>query len=374
MELTKHDIATPALIVDLPVLERNLVTMAEFARTHGKQLRPHMKTHKCVPLARRQIELGAVGLCSATVPEMEVLVTSGISNVLLTSPLTSPGKIAHVATLAERCSTLMVAVDHPKQVEMYGDAMTSGARDLGVMIDLDVGDHRTGLLPGKPALELARLVADTPGLRLRGLQAYSGSSSHVEGFAQRRNHSLKVMARAIETRDLLETNGLSVPILSGGSTGTYNIDGELEGLTELQVGSYVFMDLDYQRTGGRDGSVYEDFQPALTVLTTVVSANHRSHVTLDAGVKAFATDQPFAPQARHVQGVTYEFFGDEFGRLRLDEPDREIRLGDRLEFVVPHCDPTVNLYEQMYVCRGERVEHIWPIMNRSAAVRLEASG
>ena len=158
--------------------------------------------------------------------------------------------------------------------------------------------------------------------------------------------------------------GMPVEILTGASTGTYNIDPFLEEITELQVGSYIFMDVDYQIIGGEGGDLYDDFGPALTVLTTVMSKRHRDLATLDAGMKAFATDRESVPEVKGISGTQYQFGGDEHGMLQLPNPSREIKLGDRLEFVVPHCDPTVNLYNVLYCRRGERVEGYWPVAGR----------
>jgi D-serine deaminase-like pyridoxal phosphate-dependent protein len=186
----------------------------------------------------------------------------------------------------------------------------------------------------------------------------------VVGFEARRQRSREVMAKAVETRELLNKAGFDAAILSGGSTGTYNIDSAHEGITELQVGSYVFMDVDYRRIGGSGGAVYTDFHPSLTVLATVVSATHADRVTIDAGTKALDTTTTHPPQAKGVPGLTYGRGGDEFGILTLTEGGRLPKVGDRIEFIVPHCDPTTNLYDRMYATRGEKVEAIWPIAAR----------
>ena len=362
--VTKDDLPTPALLVDLDVLEANLMKMANHVRSHGKAFRPHAKTHKCPQIARRQIEAGAIGICVATVPEAEVMVAAGIQGVHLTSPIASPHKVEWIMRLAEIAPDLMVAIDHPQQVQLYQAAAEAARHTLNVLVDINAGDRRTGVAHGEPALDLARTVAKCANLHLRGLQSYSGKSSHVVGFEEREAHSREAMGKSIATRRLLEKNGIAVEILSGGSTGTYNIDCELDGVTELQVGSFIFMDLDYRRIGGRGGPQFTDFGHSLTVLTTVVSTSHADRVSLDAGIKSFATDRAFGPEAKDVRGVSHSLGGDEFGILTLEDPSRPIILGDRLEFLVPHCDPNVNLYERIYACRQHRVEEVWSIMNR----------
>jgi D-serine deaminase-like pyridoxal phosphate-dependent protein len=199
-------------------------------------------------------------------------------------------------------------------------------------------------------------------MNIRGVQAYSGRSSHTVGFANRQKASREAMALAVEAFQALRKR-YPLDILSGGSTGTYNIDSQIKGVTELQVGSYIFMDVNYRKIGGQDGkAIYSDFQPSLTVLTTVVAA-HAGRVTVDAGVKAFSTDVAEKPEAKNWPGIVYQRAGDEFGALTADGGQLP-RLGDRLEFLVPHCDPTVNLYDRIYALRGDKVEDVWRTVAR----------
>jgi D-serine deaminase-like pyridoxal phosphate-dependent protein len=361
---TRADLPTPALLLDLEAFEANLKEMAEHCRRSGCGFRPHAKTHKCPEIARRQVASGALGVCVATVPEAEAMVAGGIRGVLLTSPIVEPSKIARMIALARDGGEVMLAVGHPRQAELLIEATDAARVPLNLLVDVDVGDRRTGALPGQPALELAQYLSRGKHLRVLGVQAYSGSSSHTVGFEKRTQASRAAMAKAVETRELLAKAGLDARILSGGSTGTYNIDSAIQGVTELQVGSYVFMDVDYRRIGGKSGPVYTDFQPSLSVLTTVVSASHPERVTVDAGTKAFATDALSRPEAKGVKGISYNRAGDEFGTITAEEGAALPRIGDRLEFLVPHCDPTVNLYDRLWVMRGERVEAIWPIAAR----------
>jgi D-serine deaminase-like pyridoxal phosphate-dependent protein len=364
--LSKADLPTPALLVDLDRLEANLKTMADHARKAGCHVRPHAKTHKCPEIARRQVAAGALGVSVATVPEAEAMVAAGLKGVLLTSPILEPVKIARMLELAQRGGDVMLAVGHPREADMLADAADAARVRVDVLVDLDVGDHRFGITPGAPALELARRMAKRSSLRVRGVQAYAGLASHVAGFEARRKVSLEAMGMAVETRDQLKRAGIDAGILSGGSTGTYNIDSGLPGGgVELQVGSYVFMDVGYCAIGGQDGkAVYGDFQPSLTVLTTVVNTTLADRVSVDAGVKSFATESPARPQARDWPGLSYKFFGDEFGLLTAEPGATLPKIGDRLEFYIPHCDPTVNLYDRLYAVRGDVVEDIFPIVAR----------
>jgi D-serine deaminase-like pyridoxal phosphate-dependent protein len=269
---------------------------------------------------------------------------NGIPGILLTSPLADPLKIARIAATGA-----MAVVDHVLQVEWYEAA---ASRPLDLLIDLDVGDHRTGAGAPPQALEIARAIARSPHLRLRGLQAYSVSGSHGATPEVRKHISKATFQTAAAIRDLLGSEEFPCEILTGGSTGSWDIDLDLPDVTEIQPGSYVMMDLAYRRIG-------IDFKPAMTILATVVSANHDSFVTVDAGVKAFSTDRGYGPEPANF-AAEYRWGGDEFGYLYA-----KLSLGDRVEFIAPHCDPTVNLYDKIYACRGESVEAIWPVMDRS---------
>ena len=343
--MLKREILTPALLLDLDAFEANLARMVDHVHRAGKALRPHAKAHKCVEIAKRQLAAGACGVCVATLAEAELMSKGGISGLLLTSPVADPAKITRIAATGA-----MVVVDHVQQVEWYQDA----GRKLDVLVDLDVGDHRTGASSKAQALEIAEAVDHASNLNLRGLQAYSVVGSHASPDEERKCVSQEVFAHAAETRDAMARKGLSTEILSGGSTGTWQIDTALPELTELQAGAFVLMDLAYHRAG-------LDFRQGITVLATVVSANHENFVSVDAGTKSFSTDRGYGPEAVNLPGSGYRWGGDEFGYVDVDDPAKRPRLGDKLEFIPPHCDPTVNLYTAIYACRGDQVEAIWPL-------------
>ena len=362
--VTKNDLPTPALLVDLDRLEANIRHMADHAKNAGVQLRPHAKTHKCVEIARRQREAGALGACTATIREAEALSAEGIGGLLITSEMVGPNKMQRLIRLTKQRAETMSVVDNPWHAEQLSEAAQAAKVELNVMVDIDPMGRRTGIEPGRKAVELAKKIDQLPNLKLRGVHGYSGASSHVEGFEARQGHSAKVMGPVIDSFRQMQRDGLPAEIMSGASTGTYNIDPALGGMTELQVGSYVFMDVDYRKIGGKSGAVYEDFQPALTVLATVISKNHDDRATTDAGLKAFATDRKFGPEVVGVQGVEYRFGGDEHGILQWESPSREIRLGEKLEMLVPHCDPNVNLYDRIFCVRGDQVREVWKVTAR----------
>jgi 3-hydroxy-D-aspartate aldolase len=362
--MTKHELSTPALLLDLDRFERNVQKMAAHVKAAGKKLRPHAKTHKCPEIAHRQIAAGAVGVCCAKVGEAEAMAAAGVRNLLITTEVVGPEKIGRLLRVLERNPETLVVVDHPDNVRDLGAAMTKAGRVLNVLVDVEVGGRRTGVEPGEPAFDLGRLVMGERQLNLRGLQGYAGHCAHVEGWEARRKASHRWMGRLMKTRQLFEKNGLPVEIVTGGSSGTFDIDIELEGLTELQSGSYCVMDLDYRRIGGKNGPAYDNFEMALTVLTTVVSRPSAELAIVDGGFKAFSTDRPFVPEPVEWPGLEYSWAGDEHGRLTITDPDRAPRLGDLIEFFPPHCDPTFNLYDRLHVMRGGKLEAVWEITGR----------
>ena len=359
----KQDLPTPALLVDLDRFETNIARMADYAAGASVGLRPHAKTHKCPQVAKRQLEAGALGVCTATIREAEALGAAGVGGLLITSELVGPNKIHKLLRLTSRQPDTMSVVDSLLHAEQLSEAAVAAKTNLNVLVDVDPGDRRTGTLPGLPAIELANKLDSLPNLTLRGVHSYSGSTSHVIGFGARKRHSEEHMGPVLDTIREMKKAGLPIEIMSGGSTGTYNIDPNLDGFTELQVGSYVFMDADYRRIGGERSALYDDFETTLTVLSTVISKNRRHWVTLDAGTKALAAGE-FNAEVVGLTEVKYHFAGDEHGVLELESPKQAIRLGNKIELIIPHCDPSVNLYERIYACRGERVEQIWPIAAR----------
>ncbi len=350
----KADLPTPALLVDLDRLDSNIAKLQAAVSAAGKQLRPHAKAHKCLEIARRQVAAGAVGACVATLPELELMTGAGIG-VLLTTPVASSVKTDRIAAKVREGANVRVVIDHPIQARLYQTSAESAGVTLAVLVDLDIGDHRTGIPCDERAIVLAKEIAASPNLKFAGLQAYSVSGSHTEGWEARRAHSTAAIAQALPVQKHLLAMGLDATTLTGGSSGTWNIDLAIPELTELQAGSYALMDVAYARIGG------VEFAPAMTILATVVSASHDSFVTVDAGYKSFATDRPFGPEAVGLKNVRWQWAGDEHGILHFETGSRPLKPGDRVEFLAPHCDPTVNLYDRMVACRGDRVEAVWPL-------------
>ncbi|HEV8615214.1 MAG TPA: DSD1 family PLP-dependent enzyme [Methylomirabilota bacterium] len=362
--MTRDEIPTPALLLDLDRFERNVARMAAHAQRAGKGLRPHAKTHRCPEIARRQVAAGALGVACAKLGEAEVMARAGIRGLLVTTEVVPPSSVRRLTRLVAEAPDTMVVVDNADNVATLARAAADDDVVINVLVDVEVGGRRTGIAPGEPAVALGRAVVAQRALRLRGLQGYAGQCAHVIGWDARRAASLAAMAPLMETRARFEAAGLPVEIVAGGSTGTHDIDVELAGLTELQSGSYCVMDIDYRRIGGRESEALTKFEMALTVVATVVSVPSADRVMVDAGLKAFSTDKPFPPEAVERPGVDYGFAGDEHGRLTVTDPSRTPRLGERIEFFPPHCDPTFNLYDRVYAIRGTRVEAVWEILAR----------
>lgn len=348
---------TPSLIVDLDLLEANIAKMARLCRERAIALRPHAKTHKSIEIARRQLAAGAIGICCAKLGEAEVLAAGGIGSILVTSPVVTPEGCRRLAAVNRLCPDLMVVSDRAANVDLLAGAGAASGRPLKVVIDLDVGQHRTGIAPGEGAVALAAAIAAAPGLSLAGIQGYAGHLMHVGDRRAREAGTFAVMDQLARMRAAIEAQGLACPIVTGGGTGTFDLDPHAGVLTDLQAGSYIFMDAQYEDVWGARAP----FDTSLFVQTTVISANVPGQATTDAGLKSFATD---AGVPRIVggapEGTRYRFRGDEQGGLDLG-PGHALEPGAVITCAVPHCDPTVNLYDHYHVVRGDTLIDIWPI-------------
>jgi len=365
VDVSKWELDTPALCVDLDLLEANINKMATTMSTNGIASRPHAKTHKCPTIAQMQIDSGSVGICTAKVSEAEVMFQNGIDQILNTTGNVTPTKINRAMTLRQQCPGFIQATDSPANARLLSDAAMAMGIVADVVVDVDPGIRRTGTPFGQPALQLAQLVDQLPGLRFIGMLCYDAAAQHVVGFDTRKAQTLERMVQATDTFDLMRQSGLNTEIFSGGGTGTYNIDHDTKGMTDVQVGSYVFMDAQYISIGGEhDEEVYSDFNTSLTVMTTVLNDQYAGRATSDAGAKACTINQPW-PIVKGETGMSYRSGSDEFGTILYEEePSRTYKVGDKLEVIVSHCDPVVNLYNQMYAIRNDRVEAVWPISAR----------
>ncbi len=357
----RRGLATPALVLDLKAFERNLSAMQEHCSRVGFKLRPHAKTHKSVSIARRQLQAGAIGLCCAKLGEAEALAEGGIDSLLVTSPVVASQGFSRIAKLNAKLKDFMIVADSAHCVEGYAKAGAQSGKKLKVLVDVDVGLHRTGILPGEPALGLAKRIAASPHLEFVGLQGYAGAVQHIEEFEERRKQSLAALKQLGDTRDMIAGAGIPCPIVSGGGTGTFNIDAEARVFTELQAGSYIFMDKQYGEVKIANAAPLP-FETSLFVQTTVISANMPGLATTDAGFKAFATDAgPPALHAGAPEGASYFYFGDEQGGIM---GAAGMKPGDVVLCTAPHCDPTVNLHDAYHVVDGDKLVDIWAIEAR----------
>ena len=355
---------TPVLTLDIDALDRNITAMSKLAAAREVALRPHAKTHKSVDIARRQIAAGAAGQCCAKIGEAEVLADAGITGLLVTSPIAAPAAIARLASLAGRSPGLMAVIDAPQVAIDIAGALESAGATLGVIIDIDPGMRRTGVTSAAAAVALAQLVADHPRLRYKGVQFYCGAQQHIEDYPSRR--------AAIEERTgylrtviaALTAAGFPPEIITGGGTGTHHIDLELGVFTELQVGSYVFMDRQYLDCD-LAGNGREPFETSLMLDSRVVSANHDMLVTIDAGFKSLSTDGGVASVVRGAPAdARFAFMGDEHAAIISDGIGKKLRPGDLVTLTVPHCDPTVNLHDTYHVVSGDTLIDLWPVSAR----------
>ena len=357
-------VPTPALLCDLDLLEENIQAMQRAADAAGVALRPHTKSHKSAAIARMQLDAGAAGLCVAKLSEAEALVPAlGIDgapplSVLVTSPLGAAGPARRAAALARRCHLALV-VDHVDGVTELAAAVAGGA-PVSVLCDVDVGLGRTGVTGPGDALEIADLVASAPSLRFSGVQGYAGHAQHVAGRDLRRRAADAAADRLAVVIDALGSAGHDVAIRTGGGTGTGLLDIERGVLNELQVGSYVFMDREYRDALASDPEAA--FAQSLTLATSVISTNQSGFVTVDAGLKAMATDAGVPTVVDH-RLCRYAFFGDEQGLVTVADGWRP-RRGERLRLVPPHCDPTVDRHDWIWLTRADVVVDRVPVTAR----------
>lgn len=358
---------TPVLVLDIDQLDRNIATMQALADAHGVALRPHAKTHKSVDIARRQVAAGAVGLCCAKIGEAEVLADGGIMGLLITSPVAAPMAIERLAALARRSAGLMAAVDNPDVLARMQHALAGKGATLDVVIDIDPGIRRTGVSSPEAAVALADAIATCDAITLRGVQYYCGIQQHIEDYDTRRAAIVERTEYLQSVIDALTIAGYPPEIVTGSGTGTHRIDLDLGIFTELQAGSYAFMDkqyLDCDLAG--DGG--QAFAPSLSVDARVVSANHAALVTIDAGFKSLSTDGGMAQVRDGASPDTmFVFMGDEHAALVAPGIGETLRPGDLVSLTVPHCDPTVNLYDHYHVVRGDTLTAIWPVSARGRA-------
>jgi len=357
---------TPALVLEYAPFEANLARMAAHVEDNGKGFRPHAKTHKCPEISRRQLDAGAVGICVAKVSEALAQVCAGIEDVLITSPVTSPGKAGLLAELCLLTDGLKIVVDSRQGVEVLKAQLVPEAK-LGILVDLDVNMGRTGSREDSEVLNLIESVQGDPRFIFRGFQFYAGHVMHINGHADRTEASLKLWETIVERIEGYAATGIDFDIVTGCGTGTYDIDVGVDAITDLQVGSFIFMDEEYRQIGGVSSERFEDFQVSLSLATTTISQPMQGAITVDAGYKAMASDTVPAAVDELVN-TKFRFAGDEHGVLLSRESMQSVALGDVVRLVTPHCDPTVNLHDFYWVLEEDGLIHsLWPITGRGCS-------
>lgn len=346
-----HELNTPALLVDMDAMERNLAKMARFFSAGPTRLRPHYKNHKCPALARRQIQAGAIGMTCATLSEAEALIANGIEKILISSEIAGVPKIRRFLELASRAEIIAV-VDNPAAVDALAAAARQRCCRCGVLVDVNVGQNRTGVKPGEPVLDLARKVL-AEGLWLRGLMGYEGHVAHLNPGPEQDSAYDSAMSALMKSRCLLEQNGIPIEIVSTGGTGTYSMTPRFPGITEFQAGSYLVMDTDYTRT-------CLDFELALSVLGTVISKTEGERLIADVGLKAISGEHGM-PAIKGHDGLLLRKLNAEHGIIDILKSPTTLAPGDIIEIWVSYSDATINLHERMYGIRRGEVEEVFKL-------------
>ena len=364
MKISQLD--TPALLVDLDKMNQNIETMQQRINDLGLMLRPHTKAHKSPIIAQRQIDAGAKGICVAKLGEAEVMAEGGISDILITTPIAGEKKIQRLINLYLKYPDFrfIQVIDHHDHVAEIGQFALKAGVCAELMIEVESGQQRCGVDVGEPLLELIRAIKNTQGVSYAGIQAYSGHLQHVKGYAER-NHQARNAVTSLFNfiSEVLEPKELAPEMISGGGTGTYAAYQDLS-FSEIQAGSYLFMDAAYQAIGDEHSHLENNqFSPALKVISTVISAPTEKRRVIDAGMKCLSIDLGM-PKLEHTEAVRYQTGGDEHGILHLEYGEELPKLGQKVILLPSHCDTTLNNFDTIYVVQGENVVDEWPILGR----------
>ncbi len=356
------EIDTPALVVDLDVMERNLRRVADYSRQHGLRLRPHTKTHKSTRIGRRQLDLGAAGLTVAKVSEAEVMLEAGPSDLLVAYPIIGRRKLERLTAIARK-TRVTVALDSVFAARQLSEAAGAARVEIGVLAETDVGLGRVGVTPGQPLLQLAQCIEKLPHLRLEGIAFYPGQVKDLEETGLRALAQVAELVRSILAD--FRAAGVELKIISGGSTPTLFRSHEVEGMTEIRPGTYVFNDVNTVRSGACS---LEDC--AASILATVVSTARPGQMIVDGGSKTFSSDRLANPAdvtfgyIREAPGARFHKMNEEHGYIDVTRGEREFSIGDRVRIIPNHICVAVNLHERVYGIRGEQVEEVWKVEGR----------
>jgi D-serine deaminase-like pyridoxal phosphate-dependent protein len=341
-------LTTPALLLDLPAVDKNLVKMSQFLSGGNCSLRPHCKNHQSPWLASKQIESGAIGITCATLEQAEILAKYGIKEILIASEIAGEAKIRQFVDLSKR-TEVIVAVDNVRIVSDMARLARNKKATLSVLVDVDVGQHRCGVQPGEAVIHLAQSVVEH-GLLLRGIMGYEGHLQHAPPGAEKDSAIRACAQLAIESKSLIEAHGIACPIVSAGGTGTYSVMSQYSGITELQAGTYLAMDNSYFR-------VAPEFERAFSVLVTVISKTGNQRIVVDAGKKSLSGERGL-PLVKSLEEVELTALHSEHAIIELRDGAAPVEVGDRIEIWVEYSDPTVQLHRRMYGIRNGVVEEV----------------
>jgi len=353
--MRREELDTPALLLDLNALERNISKMSRFIREAPADLRPHVKTHKCPEIARRQIEAGAKGITCAKLGEAEAMTKFGVDDILIANQVVGKQKIKRLISLAES-THIMVAIDSIKNARELSNAAAKGGQILDVVVELNIGLNRCGAHPGADSVALAKKIVEMSGLNIRGLMGYEGHVMFIPNHSERKRMCEQALAKLTRTKSMLEKESFDVQVVSAGGTGTYDIAAVYPGITEVQAGSYATMDTKYRDLG-------VNFECALSLISTVISRPTEKRAVIDAGAKAITSEYGM-PEPKEPMGSHLTALHEEHGILRLESDAQKLDVGDKIEFIVSHGCTTVNLHDQLNAMRGDRLEAVWSIAAR----------
>ena len=355
--LKKEKIDTPAFLIDLDIMEKNINLMSEYCKSANINLRPHTKHHKSPIIAHKQLQAGAIGICCQKLGEAEVMVAAGIPEILITYEIIGEIKIKRLMSLCNQ-SNIIVTVDSHKNINDLSEAATSFGVELGILLDVNVGQNRCGIEPDNSVIELAQLITSSKNLNFKGIHAYAGNIQGVFNDEERFQLDKKSMIKTKIAVEKLTSANLPIEIVTAGGTGTYKFTSQYSYITEIQPGSYVFMDGQYRK-------VLEDFEISGTILATIISKPNANRIVLDSGMKTISSDQ-WPPIIKNFQGIEFTSISDEHLTLNIQNSDaKELKVGDKIEIIPAHNDTTVNLHTEFFGIRKGILECVWPISARA---------
>ncbi|NQW19793.1 MAG: DSD1 family PLP-dependent enzyme [Chloroflexi bacterium] len=350
-----EELDTPCIVVDLDIAESNIAKLQAAANEMGVDVRPHSKTNKSPFWAHKQLAAGAIGVCCAKVGEAEVMVEAGVPEVMIPNQVIGKRKIARLVGLA-RSARMIVAVEASENVDDLSGAASAAGAELGVIIEINVGMNRCGV-DGDGAVELAKQIVASPGLRFDGIMGYEGHTVAERDYETRKTNAEQAMAILTGAADQIRAAGIDVKIVSAAGTGTYNITGRVKGVTELQCGSYIFMDGDYLE-------VFNDFGAALSVMSTVISRQQDNFAIVDMGLKSISVDRGLADMISPVNAEVVSH-SEEHTKIALKDAEaRSLKVGDKVSVRPKHGDTTINLHEYYFGVRNGKFEQAIPIPGR----------